>query len=405
MASVTTRSGKGSALTHLEMDSNLNNLNTDKLESTDFKTINGESIVGSGDIVLIQDIAPYSGYTQVSKKLDNFVFQEDANFTYSVADKNRYIKFGNEVVDTYGPELVTTLGTIAYSGCSISNQSFNSFTVDATTTASASFYLVVEDGKTYTLNFYSSVATKVSVRNSTEDLVATTSKNKGLISVTFTAKTTTARLYMARDVSIGTYTFDNISVKEIQTADFTNTAPTVTEIITDGSNSTSGAVSKGEYVLDGTGELVTNGTFNSDTDWDKGSGWTIAEGVATHSGNASRFYQIYSDFIVGTEYVLKADLLSASAFTNEAMQIRSADNNTAYNTLVFDSTGTKYLKFTAQAETLSIAFYGTADISIDNISVKRVSDVFRAIDDAPIGTALTDTAYFQDKTKIGVTHQ
>ena len=34
MATIVTRSGKGSALTHTEMDSNFSNLNTDKLESS-----------------------------------------------------------------------------------------------------------------------------------------------------------------------------------------------------------------------------------------------------------------------------------------------------------------------------------------------------------------------------------
>lgn len=44
---------------------------------------------------------PNSGYTKVSKKLDNFVFKEDVNFTYKIADKNQYIKFGDVIVDTH----------------------------------------------------------------------------------------------------------------------------------------------------------------------------------------------------------------------------------------------------------------------------------------------------------------
>ena len=35
MATITTRSGKGSALTHIELDANFTNLNTDKLEASD----------------------------------------------------------------------------------------------------------------------------------------------------------------------------------------------------------------------------------------------------------------------------------------------------------------------------------------------------------------------------------
>jgi hypothetical protein len=36
--------------------------------------------------------------------------------------------------------------------------------------------------------------------------------------------------------------------------------------------------------------LVTNGTFDTDTNWTKGTGWTIAAGVASKStGTASSF--------------------------------------------------------------------------------------------------------------------
>jgi hypothetical protein len=341
----------------------------------------------------INALAPYSGYTQVSKKLDNFVFKEDANFTYSVADKNRFIKFGNEVVDTYGPELVTTLGTIAYSGCSISNQSFNSFTVDATTTASASFYLVVEDGKTYTLNFYSSVATKVSVRNSTEDLVATTSKNKGLISVTFTAKTTTARLYMARDVSIGTYTFDNISVKEIQTANFEATRPQVTEIITDGSNSTSGAVAKGEYVLDGTGELISGTTNTSNaSNWIPVNDAIISSDGTTLSVQANVTNYPYARMILdsiceeGVEYIISGVLSG----TNPSLRIYNKGEITSTGSFTFVAGATTWL------DCYMYHYNDTAMAYFSNISVKRVSDVFRAKRDIEAGTNLLTGDYSSD---------
>ena len=38
MATLTTRAGKGSPLTHAEVDANFTNLNTDKLESSDVGT-------------------------------------------------------------------------------------------------------------------------------------------------------------------------------------------------------------------------------------------------------------------------------------------------------------------------------------------------------------------------------
>jgi hypothetical protein len=66
MSTIVTRAGKGSPLTHTEVDNNFTNLNTDKLESsaigttvqallasgTNIKTVNSSSILGSGDLAV-----------------------------------------------------------------------------------------------------------------------------------------------------------------------------------------------------------------------------------------------------------------------------------------------------------------------------------------------------------------
>ena len=44
MATVTTRAGKGSPLTHAEVDANFTNLNTDKLETSAVSTFGGTLI-------------------------------------------------------------------------------------------------------------------------------------------------------------------------------------------------------------------------------------------------------------------------------------------------------------------------------------------------------------------------
>jgi hypothetical protein len=46
MSTIVTRSGKGSPLTHTEMDANLINLNTDKVESSDLSASSGSSLIG-----------------------------------------------------------------------------------------------------------------------------------------------------------------------------------------------------------------------------------------------------------------------------------------------------------------------------------------------------------------------
>jgi len=50
-----------------------------------------------------------------------------------------------------------------------------------------------------------------------------------------------------------------------------------------------GGYSEQRFDMDG---LVTNGTFDSDTDWTKGTGWTIAAGVASFSNSSgTEMYQ------------------------------------------------------------------------------------------------------------------
>ena len=54
MTTITTRSGKGSALTHTEMDNNFSNLNTDKLEAANLTTYTGN--ITSGNLAVTNTI-------------------------------------------------------------------------------------------------------------------------------------------------------------------------------------------------------------------------------------------------------------------------------------------------------------------------------------------------------------
>jgi len=61
-------------------------------------------------------------------------------------------------------------------------------------------------------------------------------------------------------------------------------------------------------------ELVTNGTFDTDTDWAKGTGWTISGGVASCDGTQTASTGLYQDGVVtpGSLYVLTFDLTVSS---------------------------------------------------------------------------------------------
>lgn len=70
MASITTRAGKGSPLTNAELDANFTNLNTELLgkqdtlvSGTNIKTVNGQSILGSGNIVVSGGLTSFNTRT------------------------------------------------------------------------------------------------------------------------------------------------------------------------------------------------------------------------------------------------------------------------------------------------------------------------------------------------------
>ena len=70
MASITTRAGKGSPLTNAELDANFTNLNTELLgkqdtlvSGTNIKTVNGQSVLGSGNIQIDAGVSSFNTRT------------------------------------------------------------------------------------------------------------------------------------------------------------------------------------------------------------------------------------------------------------------------------------------------------------------------------------------------------
>lgn len=250
-------------------------------------------------------IAPNSGYTQVAKKLDNFVFQEVAGFTYKVGDKNRFIKFGSKVIDTHAHA-----------------------SYDATT--------------------------------------------------------------------------------QSVIADFSAGMPDVTEIITNGSNVTSVALTAGDYVVDGS-QLITNGTFDTDV-----TGWTPVGSTIAHTVGNTMEVTLTAEgratqninTVVGETYLVKGNLINDVA--GQSYIAARNDSAVSLGNGAFGNTDQMFT-FTATTTTsiISAEVYGGggSTCEFDNITVYRVSNVFRCITDAPIGTALTNATYFEDRTTLGVTNQ
>jgi len=142
----------------------------------------------------------------------------------------------------------------------------------------------------------------------------------------FTARDSEVILILeVRDGAVGT--FDNVSVQEV------------------GEN------------------LVTNGTFDTDSFWTKGTGWTISGGTASKTaGTGSSITSTSLSGTVGKTYTLTFDLTLSAGVLNATLG--------AAVTPVYNSSGS-YTAVLTSTTTGSFNFYGSSDFvgSIDNVIV------------------------------------
>jgi hypothetical protein len=126
--------------------------------------------------------------------------------------------------------------------------------------------------------------------------------------------------------------------------------------------------------------LVTNGTFASDTDWTKEASWTISGSVATYDdvNNGQYIKQAFAQ-IDGTIYKTFFDLSSAGT---AALWFLNSNGWTAFKDYRSGiTTGAYSFYFTRfnDGQPDGLAVYGyltsTAPFSIDNIIMQAVTDV------------------------------
>lgn len=113
-------------------------------------------------------------------------------------------------------------------------------------------------------------------------------------------------------------------------------------------------------------ELVVNGTFDSDSDWAKGTGWAISGGTASKTaGTGSSIVSTTLNGTIGKSYLLTFDLTLSAGVINSTLG--------AAATPVYDSSGS-YAEILKPTTTGAFQFYGNAAFagSIDNVSVKEV---------------------------------
>lgn len=120
-------------------------------------------------------------------------------------------------------------------------------------------------------------------------------------------------------------------------------------------------------------ELVTNGGFDADSGWTKGTNWTIGSGVATKapgaSGNLDQSKTGGQALVAGLTYELVFTITARVAgsvtpqFTGGTV-VNSTSRSTAgtYTNTFVALTGNNNLRFVCAA---------AGDLSIDNVSLRR----------------------------------
>lgn len=128
-------------------------------------------------------------------------------------------------------------------------------------------------------------------------------------------------------------------------------------------------------------ELVTNGTFDTDSDWIKGTGWTISGGKAnldTSVAGAGVFTQIYQNVTTtaGKVYAVSADFDTLTNVTDSEIFFRVEVG--AILSKSQTTTGTKTYYFVAQDSSTTISVDagsghdGNETVVVDNISVREI---------------------------------
>mgnify|MGYP005989667571 CR=1 FL=1 len=145
-------------------------------------------------------------------------------------------------------------------------------------------------------------------------------------------------------------------------------------------------------------ELVTNGTFDADSDWTKGTGWTISGGVAEYQGSTSTALEQTVTGLENTSdkqdtHDITVTLIDpdddSDATTTPDVQVQVIGTTSA--TVLLDeqlSVGANRFRFGTDDTSVQVKIIAntgnTVNFDIDNISLKNYS-VAEVIDNSPTG--------------------
>jgi hypothetical protein len=118
--------------------------------------------------------------------------------------------------------------------------------------------------------------------------------------------------------------------------------------------------------------LVTNGTFDTDTDWTKGTGWTISGGTAIHAAGSATLLTQSISMTLGKVYQATCDVVACSGGSG-SIQFRGGGTTTAANIDATDVGSSVQVTYVAEGNTqVGVNAGSGTDLTVDNISVYEV---------------------------------
>lgn len=379
------------------------------------------NLVRDEGMTRLNALAPYNGIigTDTKQQQENLVFNTTVGNEYKLADTSRFRKIDGKVIDTYGPELITngdfSNGATGWSidaGWSIENNRAKATGAGG----SISQWLPAVVGTKLVITVYvdnlTSATNNCDVKYNNVTILAIGSSTPIGKYTVYVNAVANGQFRVFSYTGVPGVTLDNISVREVQTIDFSRNGQHPFEVYTNIALVAPNNVLAGDYVVVDNPELITNGKFDTDTSGWTSGGWTSGgtggtiswdngklKTVASGANNYVWAYQAIST-VIGKKYIITYDV-DITSKSPIAYAQNSSGVEIARRTTKLEKNNS--LEFIATTATTRIAFgNGAIDATgiYDNISVKLADDTYRAKIDSPVSTALTNTTYFETRDYI-----
>jgi hypothetical protein len=124
-------------------------------------------------------------------------------------------------------------------------------------------------------------------------------------------------------------------------------------------------------------ELVTNGDFATDTDWTKGTGWTISGGAATVVAPGSTVTNLTQTIAITSGKTYKIEFTLSGATNLQDFDFILANGDGADLTYTANGTYSIFKTMAASASVIQFRMSGISEtgdsVTIDNVSVREVT--------------------------------